>query len=367
MQSSKQPNNTPSSDDKETKEDQNSTKTAPPKRSLPSSLLITMSLDNINELSNHRIARGSTAVVAKTTLHRTDVEKKVVATVAAKIAILRDSSSAAARQQAEDRIFNEAYFLNECKKRNAKYVVKIVKYCIDPRPCLFVEWIDSTLLNLMFAKDYKGQPVLDTEKALVIMMDISHALHELKESGIVHGDIKPENIFVRNDFRAKLGDFDTAQTAGFRNGHNIVGTLGYIAPELVENGIMTYEADMFSYGITFLEVAAAKDKLWYDRNILKNIEDDNVLIEMTRNGQLRTNASDALRRVQSSYSNGRYFSDNTYDMIKKCISNKPKERPAPEKVVLTLSRSLVFFKTSNEHQKNIDFIESMEAFSKLTM
>merc|ERR1712159_875101 len=91
------------------------------------------------------------------------------------------------------------------------------------------------------------------------MSQVVQGLHTLHQSGIVHGDIKPENIFVSRDGSAwhdtvyKIGDFGLAQAVdGIYYAQ--VGTPGYMAPEVTQaRRRYGTKADVWSAGIVLLE------------------------------------------------------------------------------------------------------------------
>ncbi|KAG5045672.1 hypothetical protein JHK82_015059 [Glycine max] len=86
-------------------------------------------------------------------------------------------------------------------------------------------------------------------------------LHEECRGGpIIHRDMRPSNILLTHDFVPMLGDFglakwktgdDTLQT-------RIMGTLGYLAPEYAEDGIVSVGTDVYSYGIILLQLISGR-------------------------------------------------------------------------------------------------------------
>ncbi|WVZ17184.1 hypothetical protein V8G54_010166 [Vigna mungo] len=86
-------------------------------------------------------------------------------------------------------------------------------------------------------------------------------LHEECRCCIIHCDIKPENILLDGDFTAKVSDFGLAKLIG-RDFSRVLatmrGTWGYVAPEWISGVAITTKADVYSYGMTMLELIGGR-------------------------------------------------------------------------------------------------------------
>ena len=93
-----------------------------------------------------------------------------------------------------------------------------------------------------------GITVSDQE-VIKVGRDICNALVHCKSKGIVHRDIKPQNIFVSDTGDYKLGDFGIAKTVERTTGGTQAGTLAYMAPEVANFQPYGTSADLYSLGL----------------------------------------------------------------------------------------------------------------------
>ncbi|KAA8516071.1 hypothetical protein F0562_019250 [Nyssa sinensis] len=86
-------------------------------------------------------------------------------------------------------------------------------------------------------------------------------LHEECRDCIIHCDIKPDNILLDEDFSAKVSDFGLAKLIG-RDFSRVLattrGTWGYVAPEWISGVAITAKADVYSFGMTLLELLGGR-------------------------------------------------------------------------------------------------------------
>lgn len=92
-----------------------------------------------------------------------------------------------------------------------------------------------------------------------ITLDVAMGLREAHKLGIVHRDIKPANILVDTNGRAKLIDFGIAKSLVSASDLNtrtgtIVGTLNYIAPEVLADNPATQQSDIYALGLVLYEM-----------------------------------------------------------------------------------------------------------------
>jgi beta-lactam-binding protein with PASTA domain/tRNA A-37 threonylcarbamoyl transferase component Bud32 len=102
----------------------------------------------------------------------------------------------------------------------------------------------------------REQRRLTLPQAVSIMDAILSGLSAAHKAGIVHRDVKPENVLLAEDGRIKIGDFGLARatTANTATGAQLLGTIAYLAPELVTRGTADARSDIYALGIMLYEM-----------------------------------------------------------------------------------------------------------------
>ena len=94
---------------------------------------------------------------------------------------------------------------------------------------------------------------LPLEEAVRLVEDVAEGLANLHAQRILHRDVKPANVFLTRNGRAKLGDLGTGAMLGERNQER-VGTAFYMAPEIFQGHAASVRSDVYSLGILAFEV-----------------------------------------------------------------------------------------------------------------
>ena len=113
-----------------------------------------------------------------------------------------------------------------------------------------MEYVDGGTLHSQL-------PIASINDALDTAIQIGEALQEAHTKGIVHRDIKADNVMLTGRGQAKVMDFGLAKLKGslkLTKSSSTVGTLAYMAPEQIEGGAVDARSDIFSFGVLLFEM-----------------------------------------------------------------------------------------------------------------
>ncbi|MBN1121176.1 MAG: extracellular solute-binding protein [Anaerolineae bacterium] len=122
------------------------------------------------------------------------------------------------------------------------------------QPYLVMRYVSGVSLLERIQACPQGMPLDEVQK---IVDQMASALDFAHKRGIIHRDVKPSNVLIDEDGNAYLADFGIAKVTGSTlelTGSGIVGTPGYIAPEMTRRGGMTSLVDVYALGVTLFEM-----------------------------------------------------------------------------------------------------------------
>ncbi|KAK1684384.1 hypothetical protein QYE76_045232 [Lolium multiflorum] len=178
----------------------------------------------------------------------------------------------------------------------------------------------------------RTRPVLDWAQRFQIIRGVASGLlylHEDWDKIVIHRDIKASNVLLDADMNGRLGDFGLARL--YDHGvdpqtTHVVGTMGYLAPELVRTGKATPVTDVFAFGVFVLEVTCGRRPLGSFA-----ADDQNVLLDWVQEHERRRAALDAVDPRLC----GKYDADEARMAIKlglMCAHPLPDARPGMRQV-----------------------------------
>ncbi len=158
-------------------------------------------------------------------------------------------SIVSASEEEKARFIQEAQSASALNHPNVCTIHDIQEY--DGQLFIVMEFVDGQTLG-----EKKGTLVL--KQAIDIGVQVAEGLAAAHEKGIVHRDIKPDNIMIRKDGIAQIMDFGLAKLTGSvsqltREG-STVGTAAYMSPEQVQGQNTDHRSDIFSLGVLLHEM-----------------------------------------------------------------------------------------------------------------
>lgn len=149
-----------------------------------------------------------------------------------------------------DSILSEA---RACAQVESRFVVRIYDFGLlpDDRPYFAMELLGQTSLRAAL----RDGP-LPLERALPILRQLCKALVAIHGAGLVHRDIKPQNILLQEEEgradTVRVVDFGIAATPGACEG--VVGTPTYMAPEQIRADLFDHRLDLYAFGVVAYEL-----------------------------------------------------------------------------------------------------------------
>jgi serine/threonine-protein kinase len=163
-------------------------------------------------------------------------------------------------------------------------------------------------------------PRLGRTERLRLLGQVADALSAVHREGIVHRDVKPENVLVTGtgvELTAMLTDFGIAKALGqptITHHSQLLGTMAYVAPELVAGRAVTTACDVYSLGVTAYELLAMR----------RPFEADNAAALM------HAHMAEALHRPPE-------LTDEEWGLLSACLEKEPTARPRADEVAARLA------------------------------
>ncbi|CAH3188203.1 unnamed protein product [Porites lobata] len=146
------------------------------------------------------------------------------------------------------------------RKANHPNIVQVISIHISKKSELSIvmEFMAGGNLKDLLRENKQG---MGKEFTVTFIEDIGSAIEHLHSLGVMHRDVKPENIFLSKDHKVlKLGDFGLARaTIGSKSRKTETGSYRYMAPEVMNSeGKYSEKSDVYSFGLCLVEVVSGK-------------------------------------------------------------------------------------------------------------
>lgn len=173
---------------------------------------------------------------------------------------------------------------------------------------IVLEYVEGSTLKEII----KSDGPLSSKVAINITCQVLDALSHAHECGIIHRDVKPQNVIINARGRAMLTDFgiarDAASTTRTFAGPSVVGTVHYISPEQARGENVTAASDIYSCGIMLYEMLTGEVPFSGDNSVaiaLKHLQED-VIPPRELNPRIPRALSDIVVRAVSKDPRRRY-------------------------------------------------------------
>ncbi|KAJ8752008.1 hypothetical protein K2173_001034 [Erythroxylum novogranatense] len=214
-----------------------------------------------------------------------------------------------------------------------KNLVQMRGWCRKSNQLMLVyDYMPNGSLDRYIFKNPKK--LLNWQQRRQVLADVAEGLNYLHhgwDQVVIHRDIKSSNILLDSDMRGRLGDFGLAKLYSHNevpNTTRVVGTLGYLAPELATIALPTTLSDVYSFGVVILEVACGRKPI----EMGAEAEEDKVLMEWVRELYVEGKLVEAAdHRLAAQYT------AEEMEMVLKlgltCCHPDPQKRPSMKEVV----------------------------------
>ena len=154
------------------------------------------------------------------------------------------------------RFFNEASIQASLKHPN---IATLYDFCeVGGQPCIIMEYVDGQTISERISA--LGAP-LPLSETVYVFQRVCEAIDYVHRHGVIHRDIKSNNIKISSEGEVKLLDFGIAKGQGTQQltqAGSVIGTLQYLAPELIRGGTADASGDVWALGVLLYEMVTGR-------------------------------------------------------------------------------------------------------------
>jgi serine/threonine protein kinase len=159
-----------------------------------------------------------------------------------------------------ERFFNEARIQASLQHPNVATLYDFME--VGGQPCIIMEYVDGQTISERVAA-YRAAygAALPLSETVYIFERVVEAIEYIHRHGIIHRDIKSNNVKVSSLGQVKLLDFGIAKgqaSPGLTQVGSVIGTLQYLAPELIRGGAADERGDIWALGVMLYEMVTGR-------------------------------------------------------------------------------------------------------------
>jgi serine/threonine-protein kinase len=156
-----------------------------------------------------------------------------------------------------ERFFNEARIQASLQHPN---VATLYDFCeVQGQPCIIMEYVDGETISERIAAFRAPLPLSET---VYVFEKVCEAIDYVHRHGVIHRDIKSNNIKISSQGQVKLLDFGIAKAQNAQQQltqvGSVIGTLQYLAPELIRGGAADASGDIWALGVLLYEMVTGR-------------------------------------------------------------------------------------------------------------
>jgi eukaryotic-like serine/threonine-protein kinase len=217
------------------------------------------------------------------------------------------------------RFFNEARIQASLQHPN---VATLYDFCeVQGQPCIIMEYVDGETIAERIAAYRAPLPLSET---VYVFEKVCEAIDYIHRHGVIHRDIKSNNIKISSEGKIKLLDFGIAKGQGTQQltqVGSVIGTLQYLAPELIRGGMADASGDIWALGVLLYEMVTGR--VPFDADTVGDLCDRIGRVQYTPPAQLNPSVPREVAAV-----------------ITRCLRKNPQERYRTADELLADARKL---------------------------
>jgi len=201
------------------------------------------------------------------------------------------------------------------------------------RQYIVMEYVRGKTLKQLIA----NRGALDNQESVTIMKQLVDAVREAHAHGIIHRDIKPQNVLIKDDGTIKITDFGIAlaeDAVQLTQTDSVMGSVHYLAPEVARGETASEQSDIYSLGIVLYELLCGDVPFHGDSPIqiaMKHMEEDVPSVR-----ELNPNVPQSLENIitKATAKNKAYRYRSAEEMLEDISTCLDDSRKNEEKLVL---------------------------------